>query len=273
MGVAPSVVSRSVTSIELTLGVQLFERGRNGIRPTAAGEIFARHAQERWRLDERLIEDLSAVQGGERGVVHFAIGEGFIATTFRRIASDFLRSHPNVLLHAETAGTDSMVERVTSGELDFGLAFSPRLDPALESLAEVDTPVCAILHPKHPLAGKSPLPLSALSDVPCGVQLPRYGTRSALEQAEWLGGFRLRKQVETNSISLLLEFVREGFGATFLPRFAMPGGSEDLTAVPLTDAPLSGARSVLMKKRGRELGPAASLFAGHLRQMMASLAD
>lgn len=264
MGVAPSVVSRALTAVELALGIKLVERGRHGLRPTAAGEILAEHAQARWRLDERLIEDLSTAQAGGRGVVHVAIGEGFIASTFRTLAAGFLRAHPNVTLHAETAGTDRMMERVAAGELDLALAFSPRLTPALENLAEIETPVCAVMHATHPLARRRSVALGAFAETPCGVQLPRYGTRRAIEQAEWLGGFRLPKQVETNSIALLLEFVREGSGVTFLPRFAIRGVDADLVAVRLTDPPLAGARSVLFKKRGRDLGPAARLFADEM---------
>lgn len=264
MGVAPSVISRALTAIELALGIKLVERGRHGLRPTAAGDILAVHAQARWQLDERLIEELSTAQAGGRGVVRVAIGEGFIASTFRTLAAGFLRAHPAVTLHAETAGTDRMMERVAAGELDVALAFSPRLTPALEPLVEVETPVCAVMHASHPLARKRSVSLGAFADTPCGVQLPRYGTRRAIEQAEWLGGFRLPKQVETNSIALLLEFVREGSGATFLPRFAVRGVDADLAVVRLTDSPLAGARSVLFKKRGRELGPAARLFADEM---------
>ncbi|ALA20192.1 MULTISPECIES: LysR family transcriptional regulator [Chelatococcus] len=271
MGVAPSVVSRAVRAIELNLGVPLLERGRRGIRATVAGELLAQHAQERWRLDERLIEELSAVEGGERGIVRFAIGEGFIAATFRTRTARFLATHPNVTLHAETAGTEQMLERLGAGELDLALAFSPRLTPALDCLAEAATPVFAVMNRGHPFAGAERLPLSAFADVPCALQLTRYGTRRAIEQAEWLGGFRLRKQVESNSIALLLEFAREGSGVTFLPRFAIHGIDGGLVTVALTDGPLVGARSMLLKKRGRTLGAAAQLFAADITAMMARL--
>lgn len=271
MGVAPSVVSRAIRAIELSLGVSLLERGRRGIRPTVAGELLARHAQERWRLDERLIEELSAIEGGERGIVRFAIGEGFIAATFRTRAARFLSAHPNVTLHAETAGTEPMLERLEAGELDLALAFSPRLTPALDCIAEATTPVFAIMNKNHPYARAKRLPLSAFANMPCALQLPRYGTRRAIELAEWLGGFRLRKQVESNSIALLLEFVREGTGVTFLPRFAIHGIDVGLATVALTDGPLVGCRSMLLKKRDRTLGAAAELFAADITAMMTQL--
>lgn len=174
-------------------------------------------------------------------------------------------------LHAETAGTEQMLERLAAGELDLALAFSPRLTPALECLAEAATPVFAVMSKDHPYAGAERLPLSAFADVPSALQLTRYGTRRAIEQAEWLGGFRLRKQVESNSIALLLEFAREGSGVTFLPRFAIRGIDGGLATVALTDGPLIGARSMLLKKRGRTLGAAAQLFAADIAAMMARL--
>src|SRR6202008_933789 len=46
LSVASSAVNRQILRLEDEMGVALFERGRSGVRPTAAGELLLRHVRE-----------------------------------------------------------------------------------------------------------------------------------------------------------------------------------------------------------------------------------
>ncbi|MFC9925220.1 LysR family transcriptional regulator [Streptomyces sp. NPDC127190] len=64
LGATQSAVSHAVRGIERKLGAVLFERGRFGARPTAAGERAAAHARRVLRMLDALAADVRAADGG-----------------------------------------------------------------------------------------------------------------------------------------------------------------------------------------------------------------
>jgi DNA-binding transcriptional LysR family regulator len=67
LGATQSAVSHAVRGMERKLGVVLFERGRHGARPTAAGERAVSHGRRVLRLLEVLVAETRAAGAGESG--------------------------------------------------------------------------------------------------------------------------------------------------------------------------------------------------------------
>ncbi|MDQ0993227.1 LysR family transcriptional regulator [Streptomyces sp. V3I7] len=65
LGATQSAVSHVVRGIEGKLGVVLFERGRYGARPTAAGERAVTHARRVLRMLAALVDDTRGAEAGE----------------------------------------------------------------------------------------------------------------------------------------------------------------------------------------------------------------
>src|SRR5690242_5543318 len=77
--VAASAISRQIALLEDDYGTPLFERHAQGVRLTAAGEIFAQHARTTLREFERVRSDIDDVRGLKRGEVKLAVVEGVIS--------------------------------------------------------------------------------------------------------------------------------------------------------------------------------------------------
>src|SRR5688572_23770223 len=72
--VAQPALSRQIQDLERELGVKLFDRERTGVRPTAAGIIFAGEAR---RLTGQLARAMSAVRrahAGQLGTCRIGVG-------------------------------------------------------------------------------------------------------------------------------------------------------------------------------------------------------
>ena len=65
-------LSQSVLQLEKQLGVQLLVRHRQGVSPTAAGELLAAQGQQLLRWSERVEEQVKAVGQGIAGRLHIA---------------------------------------------------------------------------------------------------------------------------------------------------------------------------------------------------------
>ena len=69
LGMTQSAVSHAVRTVERKIGTVLFDRGRNGALPTAAGKRAVVHARGVLRLLDVLHADANAAAGSELGVV------------------------------------------------------------------------------------------------------------------------------------------------------------------------------------------------------------
>lgn len=67
LGMTQSAISHAVRGIERKVGVVLFERGRNGARPTAAGARAVAHARRVLRMLDTLAAEARGVGAGENG--------------------------------------------------------------------------------------------------------------------------------------------------------------------------------------------------------------
>src|SRR5260370_29936776 len=70
LSVASSAVNRQILRLEDEMGVALFERGRSGVRPTAAGELLLRHRRETPNENQRTPAGNASPGGTGGGDVH-----------------------------------------------------------------------------------------------------------------------------------------------------------------------------------------------------------
>ncbi|MEO1193562.1 MAG: LysR family transcriptional regulator [Pseudomonadota bacterium] len=121
LGLSQPAVTARLRRIEERLGVKLFERGRRGAQPTAAGQAFAEEARRIIDLAERSVV---AARDAERGLgQHLRVGMTQIAAlqVVVPILSAFRNANPYARLRL-TEGTTAGLERLLEEQL-IDLAF------------------------------------------------------------------------------------------------------------------------------------------------------
>src|SRR3954466_14453818 len=63
-------LSKSIRSLEKSLGVRLFERSAFGVRPTIYGEKLVEYAKMMLSLTSEAEAEIGAMQGARRGTLH-----------------------------------------------------------------------------------------------------------------------------------------------------------------------------------------------------------
>jgi DNA-binding transcriptional LysR family regulator len=77
LGDTQPAVSLQVRSLEKRLGRKLLDRSGRRVEPTEAGAALYRSAQRMLQLEEQLVEELQAAEGGELGgVLHVGASTG-----------------------------------------------------------------------------------------------------------------------------------------------------------------------------------------------------
>jgi DNA-binding transcriptional LysR family regulator len=127
LGVTQPAVSLQVRSLEKRLGRRLLDRSGRRVEPTEAGLALYRGAQRMLQLEEQLVEELEAGEGGELGgtlAVGASTGPGSTVVPFCSASSS--AENPGVVVSLSISDTQSVVERVAERELELGVVGAAR---------------------------------------------------------------------------------------------------------------------------------------------------
>lgn len=112
LGLAKSIVSRSLSRLETDLGVQLLARTTRGASLTEAGALFREHAAKAC-MEIDLAREALQPDGELRGRLRIALPLTFGPTHFASVLADLAARHPQLQVH--TVYSDRFVDLVTEG--------------------------------------------------------------------------------------------------------------------------------------------------------------
>jgi DNA-binding transcriptional LysR family regulator len=264
--------SKLLRQVEVTLGVQLFERNPRGMSPTAYGEILVRHARMALAQLGLAREEIAALKSGLSGKAAIGIVSDPQSNLVPMAVARFKQRHPSVLVSIDIDPYRQLIQRLLHGDLD--MVIGPVLDTAraddivCESLAE-DESHAIIAGARHPLAGRKALQLSNLVEQPW--ILPPTGSlvRDKLSAMFVQNGLALPVNVvETDSLSVITSLLQQSDMVVALPEravqsFCKPG---DLTVL-MRNLPLRMGTLGLITRRSRPLSPGAQLMLKTLREL------
>ncbi|HDM8425572.1 TPA: LysR family transcriptional regulator [Yersinia enterocolitica] len=113
VGLPKSSVSQRISQLEQSLGIRLLTRTTRQLNLTFAGERYLVHCQEMLQAAERADLALQRLKDNPSGRLRISTPAGLGATLLARLATDFQRQYPDVLL--EVLVSDSMVDLVEDG--------------------------------------------------------------------------------------------------------------------------------------------------------------
>lgn len=103
LGIDTSTASRRIAAFEEALGVQLFDRGRDGLIPTRAAEQVLAAAEAMEAAHARLTRDASEVEAAAEGIVRVSVAPG-MATAFIAPRLAALRArHPRISVELDSS--------------------------------------------------------------------------------------------------------------------------------------------------------------------------
>ncbi|MEO1226160.1 MAG: LysR family transcriptional regulator [Pseudomonadota bacterium] len=224
----PAVTSR-LRRIETAIGAKLFERGRNGAIPTAAGTAFVEVAR---RVMETAAEAAEAARGAARGVGE-VLRVGVTQIAARDEAINCLRKlrevAPELRLRLSEAPTAILEQRLAERQIDAAFLHPPLYAGGLTTLPLGERPLERVTYCS---TGKD----AGEIGYPRG-DAPMF--TSALERLDMIGGGSESVMAEADTVLGAALLSRAGFGS-----FIRPAGLETFAdQVPesrqiLADAPM-----------------------------------
>jgi LysR family transcriptional regulator, nitrogen assimilation regulatory protein len=262
-------VTRQIRALEHELGVPLFERTRQGMRPTEAGLSLAERARRALTELDRARAELTPSPGVVTGIVTVGLLESTAELLTEPLVSAVLRNHPGIELRVLTAYSGHLQQWLDDGDLDLSLLYNLTSTLSLNVTPLVRERLWVVAPAPEGLRADRPVPLPQVATERFVMPAAGHGLHVLVSRAARQAQVELDIAVQTNSMTLQKHLVRGGHGWTILPAV---GIAADIAAGTLSAAPLGEPevwRSIVlgMPRTGR-ITPAVEAVARELARQI-----
>ncbi|WP_423840961.1 LysR family transcriptional regulator [Vibrio mytili] len=265
MGKVQSAVSHGINTLEIDLGIELFNRTARNPTLTPAGERLIRSAKNLLAQADEFEDIAQSMERNEESQLTIAIDDGVynaqLANLFRRLDTQF----PTIQIDVLSLASGDISAEVATGNADIGIMFTE-----VEAIKQVDfcyvgsidfLPVC---HPDYPLADIS---VQLQSDLTPFRQLAVRGKSQVESQA--LISIAPKVWWSSSHYSVL-ELVKQQVGWAYLPSFLVENlivtNELHKVNVPFDHKPWNAPVDLVFKK-GRANGPVFQWLFDELKQI------
>ena len=274
LNVAPSSVSRIVKALEDEVGTPLFERTRQRLKLTSAGELLLYHARQSTGEFARALTEINDLRGLNRGALSVATVESVARNILPDALQEFWTRYPLISVDVRVVGSQAACDAIAEGECDLAVAFNVKPQRNVRRIAAVSMPLGVVAHPGSRLAGRDDLRLFDLA----GEQLLLSDATLALgvlvDEAIGRSLLDVSRRSRTNSIALMTALVKADAGISLQTRTGLETelAEGSLVFLPLNDTRLQPHRLMLLARPEREMSDAASAFGMQLSRRLAAFA-
>ncbi len=237
----PAALSISLKQLEEELGETLFEGDRkNQLSPL--GRFVLQQAQRELAHFDKTIETISRYAKAETGLVRIASVPSIAISLLPPLLKTFHEQHPNFHLDIRDMDSQSVVDAVSAGEVDIGIASVPSNIPDLTQeflFSDVFGVVCSADNPLCDLNRAV-----RWSDLE-GQNFINSGIVRAIHAREFRP-IRENAKISVRNTSSLLALVAQGLGVTLLPELLLRSdSSKQLRFLSLEDNRIIRSVSVI----------------------------
>jgi LysR family transcriptional regulator, regulatory protein for tcuABC len=267
--IAQPALSQQLGKLESEVGKPLLNRSSKGVTPTDNGLALYHHA----RFILRQLDQAMAIARQESGAVQGMVSVGLPATTVSALGLPLVRRirerYPSILLNVVEGMSGHLGQMMRMGQLDLAVLFSADAAPdvVVAPLLEEDLFVMLPRHSALVAARRTSLPIAKAAALPLILPTGAHGLRRRISAEFEQRNLTARVVAEIDSLSLLMNCVYAGMGATIKPMAAIfleGGRGRDWRALSFADARIT-RRNYLYSLPPERVSTAAAVVATELR--------
>ncbi|HEY9620304.1 MAG TPA: LysR family transcriptional regulator [Crinalium sp.] len=218
LGISQSAVSHAIATLEETLGVVLFSRGRSGAQLTPVGQDVLSHAHQVLQALERMVKVAALAKGLQGGQVRVAAFRSAATHIVPKVIARFQQSFPAIGISIREYYDFLEVEQaLRTGQADIGFTILPTKDE-FEAWDLLEDEFIVLLADKVQISSDR-LTWEQLSDYPLICLEDALHIRM-LNDIHLKLGKTLNIAYRVRQASTLSSMVAQGLGAAVFPRLA-----------------------------------------------------
>ena len=256
LGVVTSALSQQVSRLESELSTRLLRRTSQGVVPTDAGLAFWHQAQLALRHADHAV--LAAQQARLSGHAKVGLAPSTAAVLGLPLMSAMRERYPDVRLHLVESLSGHLGQMLGARQIDLAVMF--QVEPAQRWSVTPLLQERLYVMGRHALTGLPTGPrtrIEQLVDLPLILPSGPHGLRALVDAAFRRAGTTPRIVAEIDGLSLLMDAVSAGLGATIQPGAAtLRLRTDDVALAQITNAH-ARRPNLLVSLSDDELSPAA----------------
>ncbi len=214
-----SALSQQISRLESELSTRLLQRTPRGVIPTEAGQAFFHQAQLTLRHAQQ------AIHAAQQARLSGAVSMGLSPTIANVLGLPLMRAmrerYPEVRLHIVSALSGHLTSLLNARQLDLAILFDTQNARRWSVMPLLEEQLFLIQSRQQPVAPQiqhaAPISLELLQQVPLILPSGSHGLRSSIMASFTSAGFQSQMAMEIDSLTLLMEAVDAGMGATVQP--------------------------------------------------------
>ena len=217
-----AAISTQIARLEEQAGSKFIDRSQRQFRLTQEGELFLNFARE-------IVAKTNAAQQSIQAL-HNGLGEEVRIGTTRSVGiyilpeaiSSIAKNFPTLKISLLTQGRTLTYERLQQGSVDLAIVLADVVPRGFFAKPLRPEPLCYVISPKHPLAGKKSISTEELKTVAFISGVKGNDFSDMIDEIfEKDGVPRPAGCIAINNLRARKEAVRAGVGITVLPNFTV----------------------------------------------------
>ncbi|MBP2649527.1 MAG: Transcriptional regulator, LysR family [Firmicutes bacterium] len=216
--ISQSALSQTISKLEETLGVPLFERRKGKISITPIGEVFCEYVDRSLsELDNGINMAKKLYAQGKRQIsvssaIHSFLNEFLIA---------FYVENPEISIRQFHYQNNEIAEQLLKNEVDFAIITAPINHPRIEWEAMLESDIFVLVSDNHRLANRNNISIKELAGERFLCNFAGGLNREITEKICADAGFSPNFILEDNEGGLIVDFLDADLGISFVPSYAI----------------------------------------------------
>lgn len=230
LGLTQSAISHALASLEREFGFSILTRGRSGISLTSNGERLLPYMREMLRAQERMQQEVYAINGMEVGTVRIGTFTSVSTQWLPGILKRFQDLYPAIEVKLFEGYYDGIESWIQTGEVDMGFVSLPTTED-LESIPLKKDQLYLLVTDEHPLYQEERVHVSRLAEET--FIMPKEGCDNDIQRL--LAQYRLQPRVkyEVGDDHAIIAMVQNGLGISILPEMILFRLPPNIRMIPL----------------------------------------
>ncbi len=236
-------LNQQLLKLEKELGTPLFYRSRTDWRPTEAGKIYIKNAQEILRIKKEtynFIRDITETKKGQI-TVGFTPGRGI--AMFTNVYPDFHKEFPEVTVSPVELSVRRQQELIAHGDLDIGfLTVCESSKANLRYIPICDEEIVLAIPMSHTQAKYATNPFTTVDmnqfqDDPFVLAYKESSLRPLIDEIFKTAGYQPKVLFETSSNSAIVTMIQSNLCCGILPYYYVKNALDKLACFCLPNYP------------------------------------
>ncbi|SOC21147.1 DNA-binding transcriptional LysR family regulator [Ureibacillus xyleni] len=215
--ISQPALSKSISVLETSVGVELFDRNGRSIKLNRYGKFFLERVENILKEYDRAKEDLANLVSPGQGEVSIGFMHTLGLEVIPSLMMDVKKVYPNMKFQLTQSNSSAIMKKLELGELDLCLISSidKNSEVVWEKLWEEE--LFLIISKSHPLATKKQVKIKDFAQDPFISIKKGNSLRRTVDDLFKREGFQLNIAFEGEEIHTVAGLVESGLGVSLIP--------------------------------------------------------